>query len=194
MTLGPQTRETLQPAPAWEVARWFNADAPLSPEALKGQVIVLGAFQLLCPGCVSHGVPQLARAAATFDPADVAVVGLHTVFEHHDAQGPATLEAFLHEYRVTFPVGVDAPSKSAAPPRTFTAYGLEGTPSLVLIDRAGRLRARTFGRADDMAFGAAVAGLIAESGVTAGSNAGAETDRIAAATPAGDCKDGSCAL
>ncbi|MFB3046457.1 MAG: hypothetical protein ACE10A_09165 [Acidiferrobacterales bacterium] len=35
-------------------------------------------------------------------------MGLHTVFEHHDAMQPHALQAFLHEYRVNFPLGVDA--------------------------------------------------------------------------------------
>ena len=45
---------------------------------------------------------------------------------------------------------------------TFTQYGLQGTPSLVLIDRAGRVRLSTLGHIDDIALGAAVMRLIAE--------------------------------
>lgn len=53
------------------------------------------AFQLLCPGCVQTGLPQVARVRAEFSSDDVAVLGLHMVFEHHEAQGSrATLEAF----------------------------------------------------------------------------------------------------
>lgn len=45
-------------SPELAVARWFNAPAPLTLEALRGKVIVLHAFQMLCPGCVAHGTPQ----------------------------------------------------------------------------------------------------------------------------------------
>jgi len=123
---------------------------------------VLHAFQMLCPGCVQHGLPQTQRIRAAFEPADVAVIGLHTVFEHHEAMTPVSLRAFLHEYRIAFPVGVDAPGTQSGVPRTMRAYGLRGTPSLLLIDREGRLRRHSFGAEEDMAVGAAIAALVAE--------------------------------
>ena len=69
------------PAPDWHVSRWFNAAGPLALADLRGKIVVAHAFQMLCPGCVSHGVPQAERVHRLFDPRDVAVVGLHTVFE-----------------------------------------------------------------------------------------------------------------
>jgi hypothetical protein len=117
---------------------------------------------MLCPGCVSHGLPQAQRVQAAF-PDDVTVLGLHTVFEHHDAMKPVSLEAFLHEYRITFPVGVDAHRSSGGMPITMEHYQLRGTPSLLLIDRLGRLRVNAFGQVDDLELGALLARLIAES-------------------------------
>lgn len=152
-------------APEWEVARWFGPAA--SVEDLAGRVIVLHAFQMLCPGCVLHGLPQAANIHRAFDSADVAVVGLHSVFEHHEAMTPTSLAAFLQEFRVPFPVAVDAHAEGSALPITMSRYELRGTPSLVLIDRRGRLRANVFGRPADLAVGAAIATLIAESAVHA---------------------------
>ena len=91
------------PAPEWRVREWLNAEAPLSLASLRGKVVLLEAFQMLCPGCVGHGIPQALRARQAFPEDALAVVGLHTVFEHHAAQGGAVaLEAFLHENRVRF--------------------------------------------------------------------------------------------
>lgn len=149
-------------APAWQVSQWFNADRPLDLAALRGQVVVLHAFQMLCPGCVSHGVPQAERIHRLFANDGVAVVGLHTVFEHHEAMTPVALEAFLHEYRITHPVGVDKAVAGDPIPATMRAYALEGTPSLMLIDRAGRLRLKHFGRLDDLVVGREVMRLAAE--------------------------------
>jgi hypothetical protein len=87
---------------------------------------------------------------------------LHTVFEHHDAQAPVSLAAFLHEYRYDFPVGVDAHDEDDALPRTMRSYAMQGTPTLVLIDAEGRLRQQHFGVADDLALGASVGRLLAE--------------------------------
>lgn len=152
----------LKLAPALHVARWLNATEPLSLDELHGRVVLIEAFQMLCPGCVSHGLPQAQRVHETFREADVAVIGLHSVFEHHDAQTPAALEAFLHEYRIGFPVAVDAPGEDRGLPKTMAAYGLQGTPTLVLIDRQGRRRAQHFGHVPDLRLGAEIMALIAE--------------------------------
>lgn len=151
-----------RPAPPWQVDHWFNTSRPLSLDALRGKVIVLEAFQMLCPGCVSHGLPQAARVHATFPAEQVAVVGLHTVFEHHTAMTPLALEAFLHEYRIPFPVGVDRPGGQGGIPQTMAAYAMRGTPTLVLIDAQGRIRHQHFGQVGDLVLGAQVAALVLE--------------------------------
>ena len=42
-----------------------------------------------------------------FRDSDLQVIGLHTVFEHHAAMTPVSLEAFIHECQLSFPIGVD---------------------------------------------------------------------------------------
>ncbi len=155
-----------QPAPAWTTREWFNHDGSLQLAELRGRVVVLHAFQMLCPACIHHGLPQAQRIRATFAEQDVAVIGLHTVFEHHAAMTVVSLRAFLHEYRIRFPVGVDAPGADSNDPMpvTMRAYGLRGTPSLLLIDRNGDLRRHAFGTEDDLTLGAAIAAVIVESG------------------------------
>ncbi len=149
--------------PPWQIREWLNTDAPLSLESLRGKVVLLEAFQMLCPGCVSHGIPQAQRARQAFPEDALAVIGLHTVFEHHEAQGSAAaLKAFLHENRVRFPVGIDAHADGDPIPLTMRAYAMQGTPTLLLYDRAGRLRLQRFGTVEDMALGAAIATLLAE--------------------------------
>lgn len=150
--------------PDWRVSQWFNTDRPLDLAALRGRVVVLHAFQMLCPGCVFHGVPQAERIHRLFAHDGVAVVGLHTVFEHHDAMTPVALKAFLHEYRVSHPVGVDTAVAGDPIPATMRTYALEGTPSLILIGREGRIRLKHFGRLDDLMVGREVMRLAAEPG------------------------------
>ena len=149
-------------APELQCAQWFNTDAPITLAALRGKVVVIEAFQMLCPGCVSHGLPQVQKLRHVFPGDHVVVLGLHTVFEHHAAMTPVALQAFLHEYRIQFPVGVDLPADTGPIPRTMAAYGMRGTPTLLIIDRAGRLRHQHFGQVEDMALGAQVALLMGE--------------------------------
>jgi peroxiredoxin len=149
-------------APEWITGQWLNSE-PLTLEGLRGSVVVAGAFQMLCPGCVSDLIPQLRKAHAMFAKAPVKVIGLHTVFEHHDAMTPVSLKAFLHENRVTFPVGVDMPRHPADPiPETMALYGMQGTPTMMLIDKAGNLRRLSFGHVEDMTLGAEIVSLLTE--------------------------------
>ncbi len=149
--------------PPFHVSEWLNTDRPLSLADFRGRVLAVEVFQMLCPGCVNHGLPQAARIAATFDPAQVAVIGLHSVFEHHAAMTPVALRAFCHEYRIRFPVAVDAPGSPGPLPQTMRAWGLEGTPTLLIFDRKGARRAQHFGQVGDMALGAQIMGLLQES-------------------------------
>lgn len=145
-----------------DVAQWFNSNTPISLSDLRGKVVVIEAFQMLCPGCILHGIPQAQRIRTTFSHDDVIVLGLHTVFEHHAAMEPVSLAAFLHEFNITFPVGVDTPGNDAATPKTMRSWGQRGTPTLWLVDKAGRLRAEHFGQSADMKVGSDIATLVAE--------------------------------
>ena len=144
----------------WAVSQWFNTDAPLTLPGLAGKVVVLHTFQMLCRGCVLHGTPQAQKVARLFPRDRVAVIGLHTVFEHHDAMTPVSLKAFIHENRLDFPIGVDEAAEDSFPiPATMAHYRMQGTPSLLLFDPQGQLRKHVFGQVDDMALGAEIARL-----------------------------------
>ena len=144
-----------------DVETWVNSD-PIDMSELRGRVVVIEAFQMLCPGCVSHGLPQARRIWQTFKRSDVVVIGLHTVFEHHDVMGPEALRVFVSEYRISFPVAVDRPVEGRSIPSTMGRYQLQGTPSLMLIDRAGRLRHVLFGSSDDLVVGVRIGELLSE--------------------------------
>lgn len=192
----------LRPAPAWQTTTWFNSPQPLSLEALRGQVILLHAFQMLCPGCVSRGIPQAQRVAQLFQGAPVVVVGLHSVFEHHEAMQPQALKAFLHEYRIRFPVGVDTPGPNGGVPLTMEAYGMEGTPTTVLIDALGRRRRQVFGAHEDLLLGAELQALITEADQLRAEGAfssgpkgmASHASNPDAAPEDGGCGGGSCPL
>jgi hypothetical protein len=151
-------------APPWRTSEWLNTPAPINLEAQRGHVVVACAFQMLCPGCVAHVIPQMKAVHDLFAPQGVVVVGLHTVFEHHDAMTVTALRAFVHEYGIRFPVGVDRPADDGGPvPQTMAAYRMQGTPTLMLINRAGLLRRQIFGHIPDLRLGAEIMRLVTES-------------------------------
>ena len=53
-------------APPIEAERWFNTDRPLALDMFLGKVVVLHAFQMLCPGCVTYGIPQAQHIQQVF--------------------------------------------------------------------------------------------------------------------------------
>ncbi|WNG24872.1 redoxin domain-containing protein [Cystobacter fuscus] len=182
---------TLRPAPEWRTTAWLNAPQPLTLERLRGKVVLLHAFQMLCPACVARGIPQAQRVAEVFAGAPLVVVGLHTVFEHHEAMKLESLRAFLHEYRVKFPVGVDAPGEAGDPiPRTMSAYAMRGTPTTVLIDAQGRLRRQVFGVHDDLWLGAELQSLLLEAHPGPAFEVRRSTTQV---LPAAACDDSGCA-
>lgn len=153
----------LRLAPPWTVAGWLGDGAPPSLEALRGQVVMLLAFQVRCDGCVRYAVPQAQRVATAFADAPLAVVGLHAVFEHHAAMDEAALREFVWAQGLTFPIAIDAPSSEPhGLPVTMAAYAMQGTPTVVLIDRRGRLRRQALGPLDDLRLGADLGALLAE--------------------------------
>ena len=58
-------------APELQVAQWFNTDAPVTLTGLRGKVVLVYAFQMLCPGCVTHTIPQAIRLDALAEPDDL---------------------------------------------------------------------------------------------------------------------------
>lgn len=149
-------------ARAWTVSQWLNTPNDLSLESLRGFVVVLHVFQMLCPACVASAIPQAKAIHLAFPTSTVKVIGLHSVFEHHEAMGPVSLKAFMHEYRISFPVGIDKPDTKGLIPLTMKAYGLQGTPTLILIDKAGYIRLHHFGHVDDLRVGAVIGQLLTE--------------------------------
>jgi hypothetical protein len=153
-------------APPLCVSQWLNSDQAITLDELRGKVVLLHTFQMLCPACVMHATPQAVRLWQHYRQGtrnnNVAVLGLHTVFEHHDVMTPAALAVYLHEFRVPFLVGVDMPGTDGPIPQTMRAYNTQGTPTTLLIDGAGRLRKHHFGVESDQQLIADIDHLIAE--------------------------------
>ncbi|MFV0368683.1 MAG: peroxiredoxin family protein [Hyphomicrobiaceae bacterium] len=160
--------------PELAITQWLNTPEPLSLAGLAGRPVLIHAFQMLCPGCVAHAIPQTQKAHRAFAKMGLQVIGLHTVFEHHDAMTPVALKAFVHEYGLTFPIGIDEAGVKTPLPVTMQRYDMRGTPTTILIGRDGGLIAHQFGQIDDMILGAMIGSALAgsASGLVVGDTAG----------------------
>lgn len=153
-------------APALCTSQWLNSEKVITLDQFRGRVALIHAFQMLCPGCVMTSMPQAVRIWQHYRSSDagspLVVLGLHTVFEHHAVMTPAALAVYLYEFRIPFPVAVDAAGTEGLIPQTMSVYGMQGTPSTLLIDGAGRLRKTHFGVESDVQVIADIDALIGE--------------------------------
>ncbi len=159
-----------------DASEWLNTPEPLRLSALRGRVVVVSAFQMLCRGCAEHSLPQAAKLHQAFAREDLVVIGLHSVFEHHAVMTPDALRAFVHEYRLGFPIAIDRPQSHSALPATMQAWGLRGTPSLMLFGRDGVLAYEHFGHLDDLRLGMVLGELLSHSAPQATAVPAAEAD------------------
>lgn len=142
------------------VSSWINTDAKVTLAGLKGKVVVITAFGSKCKGSLNHALPQASRLAKSFETDAVAVLGLHMAFDSKGEITPVKLAAFAEKHGLTFPIGIDQPGHPQ--PATMVAYELQGTPTVLLFDRQGRLRRHYLGQVDDVRLGAEIMALSIE--------------------------------
>ena len=110
----------------------------------RGHGMVINLWATWCAPCVAE-MPSLAALSKTLAPADIAVLPLSS-----DHGGAAAVEAFFRKHAIGgLPVLLD-PEGAAA-----HAFGAEGIPTSVVIDKAGQVRARLEGATDWSTPGAA---------------------------------------
>jgi len=125
-----------KPAPALEVAWWVQG-GPANINTLKGRVVLVEVFQVNCPGCFVHALPEAVQLHERYEAQGLTVIGLATAFEDFDKNTLANLERLLQtgemigdplrqlgqagllqegklEYTLPFAVGMDVLSKNEA--------------------------------------------------------------------------------
>jgi thiol-disulfide isomerase/thioredoxin len=115
---------------------WLQSP-PLTPEALRGKVVLLDFWTYSCINCL-RTLPYVRAWADKYRSLGFIVVGVHTPefgFEHR----PANVQRAATQLGITFPVAVD--SRRAI----WQAFGVQGWPSLYFVDATGRIRSRQVG-------------------------------------------------
>lgn len=203
-----------KPAPDIQVDTWVQGD-PVNFSSLPGRVVLVEVFQVNCPGCFVHALPEVLHLHHAYHNRGLTVIGLATAFEDFDKNTLQNLEhlvatgeligeplqqlgkaGLLHgnrlDYSLPFAIGMDTlvenrvvtsddainafifsqlPDFSNWPEackqpvydkarayleskahsaQTFETYNLQGTPSSILVDRAGILHDVSFGYVDHL--------------------------------------------
>lgn len=130
-----------KPAPPLAVDEWVRGK-PATLDELKGKVVLLDVFQIICPGC-HKAHPEIVRMQKQYKDKGFEVLGLAVAFELHYAQTPEKIRRYVNEKAYPYPVALD---KGLI--ETFRRYGARGTPYTALIDRQGRIRYLDFFRVE----------------------------------------------
>ena len=123
--------------------------SPLSPDALRGKVVLINFWATWCLPCRVE-MPLLQRMAERHRDAGLVVVGLSV-----DRGSGESVRTFLRERGVTYPVAVVGPDVERA------FGGVRGYPTSILIDRTGVIRHVVIGPLAAASFEPAVRRLLA---------------------------------
>ena len=116
-------------APPWALASWTDGK-PRQVEDFRGKVVLLEFWATWCGPCINQ-MPAMQDLNRKYE-GRVAVVGIHTA--------GADLEkvlAMLNSKGATYPTGVDSGRPDAGV--TLARYGVSGLPTLLLLDRNGKV-------------------------------------------------------
>ncbi|MCZ2074162.1 MAG: TlpA family protein disulfide reductase, partial [Bryobacterales bacterium] len=123
-SVAAQNLEVGKPAPPVNLERTIPATGHTSFETLKGKPTVIEFWATWCAYCIEE-IPHLNALAGKFG--DVRFLSIT------DEQ-PSIVESFLAKRPISGAVGIDRNGS------TFKAYGIEGRPQTVLVDKDGVVR------------------------------------------------------
>jgi thiol-disulfide isomerase/thioredoxin len=118
---------------------WLNS-APLTPQALRGKVVLVNFWTFGCINC-QHALPHVRAWAEKYRDHGLVVVGVHTP-ELPFEKDIGNVRKAVARLRVAYPVAVDTSYS------IWKAFGNEYWPALYFVDAAGRIRHHHFGEHD----------------------------------------------
>jgi thiol-disulfide isomerase/thioredoxin len=123
-------------APLASAKGWMNSP-PLTPDALKGKVVLLDFWTYSCINCL-RTLPYVRAWAAKYQPYGFVVIGVHTPEFSFERRGQNVQRA-TQDLAVGYPVVLDSDRA------IWTASGVQGWPTLDFIDARGQRRHRQVG-------------------------------------------------
>lgn len=164
-----RTAATLSPIPARTLAtegtfpslagatEWINSP-PLTPEALRGKVVLVDFWTYSCINCL-RTLPYVRAWAEKYKDAGLVVIGVHSP-EFAFEKRSSNVHKAARDLGVGFPVAVDSDFA------IWRAFGNQYWPAFYFIDAQGRIRHHQFGENQYDKSEEVIQQLLAEAGHT----------------------------
>jgi thiol-disulfide isomerase/thioredoxin len=141
------------------IAHWLNTDRPLTPDDLRGKVVLIDFWTYSCINCI-RTFPHLNDWHRRYASRGLVIVGVHTP-EFAFEKDPANVRAALAEHGIAYPVAMDNDYA------TWRAFSNRYWPAHYLADRGGVVRYTHFGEGNYAETERAIERLLAEGGEAA---------------------------
>jgi thiol-disulfide isomerase/thioredoxin len=127
------------PAPEWMTGTWSDGQTRKLAD-YRGKVIFLDFWGIWCGPCL-HQLPTVEKLRNKYEPQGVVFLSLHT-----PGEADKTIRRLLDSKKVSLVFALDRDRQKDDNNRNGTTaerYGVNGYPTVVLIDRAGKIAFRS---------------------------------------------------
>jgi cytochrome c biogenesis protein CcdA/thiol-disulfide isomerase/thioredoxin len=137
------------------VTEWLNSPA-LTPEGLKGKVVLIDFWTYSCINCL-RAIPYVRAWADKYKEAGLVVIGVHAP-EFAFEKSTKNVRAAVADLKINYPVAIDNDYA------VWRAFNNQYWPAHYFIDAEGRIRHHHFGEGDYEESEHAIQRLLAEAG------------------------------
>lgn len=118
-------------APAIASGEWINSE-PLKLEALRGHVVIVDFWTFGCYNC-RNTLPTLKRLDKTYRASGLIIIGVHSP-EFEREKKIENVRREVASLEINYPVVTDNDYE------TWRAFGIEAWPTVLILDKQGRIR------------------------------------------------------
>ncbi len=118
-------------APEIAVGKWLNSE-PLTLEGLRGRVIYIEFWTFGCYNCINT-LPAVKGFDAKYRSKGLTVIGVQSP-EFESEKSLEKIAKALKKHEIVYPIVTDNDMK------TWDAYGVNAWPTIVILDKQGRIR------------------------------------------------------
>ena len=118
-------------APALESGTWINSE-PLTLESQRGHVVIVDFWTFGCYNC-RNTLPTLKSWDSKYRDQGLTIIGVHTPESGYE-KDLGNIRHAVREQSIRYPVVTDLDGD------TWRAYGIHAWPTIVILDKQGRIR------------------------------------------------------